>query len=113
MSMNDIPKSYCIRRTSKSGKTYLRVRIGNTSTNSKHSEKYVDCKLVEDEKSKYAKLYMSLNKDESNNKMLKLIARRCLQEIGYKIKATHYGKASHKSLERARKKRLSFIWITT
>lgn len=102
--MHNRPSSYSIRWTSKSGKNYLRVGVGDAITNSKNPEKYVDCMLVEDEKSKYAKLYMVGNKDESFNKMLKLIAREYLQEIGYKIKVTHYRKTSRKPLKKARKK---------
>lgn len=102
--MSTRPPRYCIKWTSKSGKNYLRVGVGDAITNSKNPEKYVDCMLVEDGKSKYAKLYMVGNKDESYNKLLKLISREYLQEIGYKIKATHYRKTSRKSPKKARKK---------
>ena len=104
--MTDRPPSYSIEWTSKSGKKYLRVGIGEAIKNSKYPDKYVDCMLIEDEKSKYAKLYMVGDKNDGYNKMLKLIAREYLKEIGYKIKSTHYTKVKQKSPKTRRKKEI-------
>jgi len=90
----------------------MSVGIGDEITNSHNPEKYVDCMLIEDNKSKYARLYMVGDKNERYNKMLKLIAREYLQETGYKTKATYYRKTSRKSPKRARKRHHSLMYIT-
>lgn len=85
---NTVKQAYYMKWTSKSGKEYVRIGVGDPITNSKNPEKYVDCRLYEEKGVKLSMLYMAGDQKDPHHKMLKLIAREHLNSQGYKIKGT-------------------------